>query len=94
MSYDTHGQSPLLCLTAKEKSLMRDRFTEAERIGKHNAQTMNPQMIAEFQTMSPHKQAEHSLRVSFAALKKDRLATLNARRALNGLPPVESYAKG
>lgn len=94
MNYDTKRQNPLLYLTTEEESLMRERFTEAERIGKHNAMTMNPEMIEAFQTMSPHKQAEHSLRVSFAALKKDRLATLNARRAKNGLPPVESYAKG
>lgn len=94
MSYDAKGQSPLLSLYAEEESLMRERFTKAERIGKHNAMTMNQEMIKAFQTMSPHKQAEHSLRVSFAALKKDRLYTLNARRAKNGLPPVESYAKG
>ena len=94
MSCDAKDQSLLYSHTAEEESLMRERFTEAERIGKHNAMTMNPEMIEAFQTMSPHKQAEHSLRVSFAALKKDRLATLNARRAKNGLPPVESYAKG
>jgi len=70
------------------------RYKLQSQIDAHNALTMKPEMIEDFQTMSPHKQAEHSLRVSFAALKKDRLATLNARRAKNGLPPVESYAKG
>ena len=64
------------------------------KLDAHNAQTMNPEMIAAFQTMSPHKQAEHSLRVNFAALKQARLNKLNARRKANGLPPVESYAKG
>lgn len=62
-------------------------MSRAQYLEKHNGITMNPEMIQDLNTMSPHKQAAHAERVNFAKLKADRLETLNKRRAANGLPP-------
>lgn len=43
----------------------------------------------DFDYCLPHRQSDHSQHVTVAALKSERLAVKNQRRAKMGLPPIQ-----